>query len=250
MLTNVFVPDIIGTTNQRSVRVEKEIAIESRLGVEKGSELIIGSCFFNMGKSKVIAYVSAPRPITGKNISFEKGCLECEVSFSAHLKFDESRVYDARNFVDGSEVIGNRLASAVVDAINPAIRFESYPKCVITVSILVLESSYQDLAAVINATSLALCDAAVEMKDLVTAYPVYIQTPVSTTNTDTTEEDVDVLFTVACMSNTKEITYLDSVGERNPLFLLQLIESGKEQCGKVRDILRQELIQASATSMG
>jgi len=250
MLSACFTPKI---KNYPSYAVdadeEKEFSIETNLGFSRGDESIIGSSYFDMGRSKIACYVFAPKPTTGKNISFERGCLECSVSFAAHLKRDESCVFDAENFVDGIDVLSNRLSSAVVDALKPAVRLESYPKCTINVSIVVIESSYQDLAACINATSLAICDAAVEMKDLVTAYPIYMKSSSGNKNNamevenSPTTTHTDLLLTLACMSNLQQITYLDSVGQQNPLYMMQLVESGQSQCEKLRTLLRNELIQ-------
>lgn len=67
-------------------------------------------------------------------------------------------------------------ASTVQQALDSAVQLEAYPKSVVDIFCVVLESGGSDLAAIITTASMALADAGIPMFDLVTS--CYVVSPV------------------------------------------------------------------------
>ena len=199
---------------------------------------MIGSAYLEYGSSKVCVYAFAPRP-QSRNIDFDKGSLECEVHPAAHLVGLD--IYGAKFHPEGSNGVLLRLARSTLDALTPAVRLSSYPKNVLMLTVLLLDSSSDDLVAIINASSLALCHAAIEMRDLVTAHSLRLklnQLPGAETGANTTE----VCCSVACLSNLGEISYVDFVGKSDPRSTLTLLDFLRGRCSQIRTQLAQVLV--------
>lgn len=65
-----------------------------------------------------------------------------------------------------------QLAILVRQAVTPSIRLDLYPKSVIDINVMVLESGGGALGAAITSASLALADAGIELFDLMSACSV------------------------------------------------------------------------------
>lgn len=209
------------------------------------SATIIGSAYLELGQSKVAAYVFAPRAATGRNVDFEKGSLECELSFASHLA-EEVDIYDDLHAEDGVDSIISRYSTAIIDALSASIRLSAYPKTVITISAVVFQSSVQDLSALINAVSLALADATIEMKDLVTSYTLVQEEPTSSSGDNNKPNDSKQLTcTIACLANFGEISFLNYTGQRNALDTMQILTIGKSQCEVIRERMSTVLKESS-----
>jgi ribonuclease PH len=212
---------------------------------------IIGSSYLEYGHSKVCVYVFTPRPMT-KSIDFDKGILDCEVHLAAHLVNSEEDVFGAKFHAEGIQGVLLRLARANIDALTPAVRLSCYPKTVIMLIVLILDSSSDDQVAVINASSLALCHAAVEMRDLVTANSLKVSFPVnsSSSGSSSIEEDEngrrrksDVCCNLACLSNLGEITFIEFQGKCDPRNSMALIETMRKNCSSIREQLKEIIVQ-------
>jgi ribonuclease PH len=215
---------------------------------------IAGSAFVELGGSKVVCYAYAPRPSTGKNVQFEEGVLECRVFFGTHLVPAVDLFDDVLNADRQVSVLERLLALAVVDAVSPAVRRPSYPKMVLGLAVVVLQSSVQDLACAITAASLALCDAAVEMRDLVAAFTVEQQQQQQPPGGGDRGETAEQSFrcTVAAMCAADDLTFVQSSGSRSPDMLLATVELAKQQCqlvrAKVSEYLKVSFNQAQSSS--
>ena len=60
-------------------------------------------------------------------------------------------------------------AAALQSALEAAVQLDAFPKCLVSVHCVVMESGGSDLAVLITAASLALADAGIPMFDLVSA---------------------------------------------------------------------------------
>lgn len=196
------------------------------MGVDT-SDRFIGCAYVEQGSSKVTAYLLPPRPAgQGKgtpSASFEQGIFDTCVSFASHLS--DKDIFEPLQGRESDEDLHNiaatRLSRAIASAITPALLLKSYPKTVLSVHILVMESSPFDMAAAINAASLALCDGAVEARDLVTAASMYCSSPTLTT-------------TIACLSSLDEITHLDILGQSSSTDILNITSAGSKKCAQIR----------------
>lgn len=122
-----------------------------------------GSAFFSFGDTKVYCAVYGPRANQRGSTSgkfSDTGLLECDVRFAAANSHILSLSSEPR------------MTQQLRDAIAPSLRLSRYPKAVISVYAVVVQSAGGELAALISCASLALADASIELNDLVSATTV------------------------------------------------------------------------------
>ena len=104
-------------------------------------------------------------------------------------------------------------AAALEATLGAVVLLEKYPKSVIDVFVLIVERDGSVLAASINAGSLALANAGIEMRDLVTA--VSVGSGVDGLVVDCSEADEKQLsggLTIASLASTNAIVQIHSQG--------------------------------------
>lgn len=138
---------------------------------------VSGSAWVKFGYSTVIATVLAPKSLSkGSSIaaggisrsSYMDGSLQCEVHFASHITYGTSE--QQQNLQE------QRLSRDLSIALNSSILLSSYPKSSIIIHVTILKASVFDFSCVVNATTLALVDAKVELKGLVSAFPLLLST--------------------------------------------------------------------------
>ena len=207
-----------------------------KCGICSASQGVIGSSYLEYGASKVCVYVFAPRPMTRK-VDFDEGNLECEISVASHLLNRVEEVHGAKSHPDGMPGVLSRLSKCTIDALTPAVRLSQYPKCTIMITGVILDSSSDDQAAIINASSAALCDAAVEMRDIVSSFSllVNIAEGMSISKSVSSSPGSQLYIEMAYLAAIDEITSIETRGKCQPVFLLQLIDRMKKECVQIRD---------------
>ncbi len=169
MLSDCFFPVVASkvVVNEASSS-SKSNQFKSMLGLVKGNG-ISGSAYVEMDNSKIICSIVGPRlgsSSSGQACNLETGILECEVHFASFLA-DNGMNGLLR---DNQASVEKRLGEAMKDALESSILLHLYPKSIITIRAMVLQSSPQDTVSLINCGSLALADAAIELKDIVSAF--------------------------------------------------------------------------------
>jgi ribonuclease PH len=122
-----------------------------------------GSAYATDGISKVICSVHGP--ITNAKLGDDlitTGLIECECKFTAFAEVETSIRSNLES--EYATIIKSSLESSVV--------LSHYPKCVISVNIMILECGSNCLALALSCASLAVCEAAIEQYDLLSAYSV------------------------------------------------------------------------------
>nr|CCA20090.1 exosome complex exonuclease MTR3like protein putativ [Albugo laibachii Nc14] len=122
-----------------------------------------GSAYVELQGTKVICAVYGPRNNPrGRRKFHEGGQLICDVKFAPFA--ERNRTRNAGQDPDEID-----LSQIVTKALLPAIFLDKLPKCVVSCFVVILQSDGSELATAIMCASLALADAAIEMRDLVTA---------------------------------------------------------------------------------
>ncbi|RYH05746.1 hypothetical protein EON65_43875 [archaeon] len=229
MKTECFVP----ATVPKRQGEQQSNEVDQRLIMTRGwskTEGIIGSAFAEIAGSKVACYVFAPRAAAKVNSGFETGLVECDVSFASHLNMggmDEDEIDKMKKL----------LGSKVVDAFTPVIMLENYPKSVIYITAVVLQSSGYDLCCMLNCTSLALCDALVDLRDILSAYTIQTSIASQSASQSVFQSYQNQALLIASMSSIQEVTVLEVQGRFSGGDLVQAIDQAKVQCSKVREII-------------
>ncbi|MCD6202864.1 MAG: exosome complex exonuclease Rrp41 [Methanophagales archaeon] len=136
--------------------------IKIEVGVLKRAD---GSCYFELGDNKVIAAVYGPREMHPRHAQDAKmAVLKYRYNMAPFSVDERKRPGPDRRSVEISKVSR--------EALEPVIIKEFYPKTEIDVYVEILQSDAGTRTAGINAASVALADAGIPMKDLVSSVAV------------------------------------------------------------------------------
>jgi len=120
-----------------------------------------GSCLIQWGRNKILAAVYGPRELHPKHMQMPgQAYIRCEYRMATFSVPDRKRPAPNRREKEISKLLG--------EALNPALFTYLYPRSVIDVFIEVLQADGGTRCAAITAASLALADAGIPMRDLVT----------------------------------------------------------------------------------
>ena len=124
-----------------------------------------GSCYIEMGKTKVIAGVFGPRTFHPRHKQDPlTAVINCRYRMAPFSVEDRIRPGPNRRSTEISMVTAN--------ALTPALFLKDYPKTAIDVMVEVLQADASTRVAGINAVAVALADAGIPMIDLVTSVAV------------------------------------------------------------------------------
>ncbi len=124
-----------------------------------------GSAYVEMGNTKAIAGVFGPRPLHPRHLQkTERGVLRCKYTMAPFSVDDRKRPGPDRRSTEISMVTAN--------AIYPVLDLSEFPKTGIDVIIEILQADASTRIAGLNAAVVALADAGIEMKDLVSSVSV------------------------------------------------------------------------------
>ena len=169
-----------------------------------------GSAYGEFGGTKVIAAVYGPKQ--GPRGFSEEGVLECEVTRARFRGRGPAAETGAAK--DAAREAREADSDLVCRALAPALQLDQFPKAVVQVFVVVLDSGGADLAPAVVCAAMALADAGLPMYDLVAACTLSRRAGVL--RLDPVEEEIeeeDGSLLVACMPNANKITQLLSSGD-------------------------------------
>lgn len=165
-----------------------------------------GSAYVECGNNKVLVGVYGPRELYSKKHSKPDGAvLRCKYNMAPFSVKERKR--------PGPDRRSTEISKLISEAITPGIFLEKYPRSSIDISIEVLEAEGGTRCLGIVGASLALADAEIPMKDLISACAVgkvdnHIVVDLSEEEDQTGEADMPV----AIMPRTGDITFLQMDG--------------------------------------
>ncbi len=200
-----------------------------------------GSATFTMGKTIAYAAVYGPRELYPKFLQDpKKGLLRCHYNMMPFSgQGDRVRPGPSRRSREISLVMTNALL--------PVLDMSQFPNAVVDVFVEFTQTDAGSRCAGICAASLALADAGLAMKDLVTAVAVGRVDDKFVVDLDYQEESYEegdvVDIPVAMLPNSGRITLLQMDGKIKPEDLLKLLELAKESMGKIYELQKQALLK-------
>jgi hypothetical protein len=211
--------------------------------------------------SKVMCAVLGPKQAAKQSslssTAFDKAVIECEVVFAKHVNDDDvAQVYP--KFRRGP--VEKRLSHVLREAVESVVSAEHYPKQVIQIRVVVLQSSVYDLAAVINCASAALADSSVRLLDILSSCSMFfsrrgsergsergagadlnsLTCRTSLSAADTSSPDF-IHINVSALSSLHSIAHLYMEGRLSGPLFSAAQEQLLEQCQKVRLLIAQAL---------
>jgi ribonuclease PH len=213
-------PLFVGSFREDGRRLKENRSIEIKMGVVKESS---GSCLFNLGETKVIAWIKGPCETKSKcpeNSGIIKSYFNM-APFSGILhKSNQKQDLKDREFGQTIKTIFNQV-----------IKLEYYTKSEININVLVLQNDGNYKSASINAITFALINAGIYIKDSVVGINV------GCTEDDRMIYDLQLqeekqyipILNVAFLPHTKKLVYTELVNAKTPYNKLSLLMKEAEE---------------------
>lgn len=204
-----------------------------------------GSAYIEMDKTKLICAVYGPRQVSRREDFSLKGMLTCEFKFSTF-----SCKYRRQHQQDNEE---RDYSSILLQALEPAVRLEKFPKAQIDIFVTVLQNDGSALAGAITAASVALADAGIEMYDVVTGcslrqhgHQVLIDpTALEESRPESIQNPINQgVVTMGLMPSLNQISALSQKGEIEHQKTVDAIKLCVETCQKIYPVLQHCLVKA------
>ena len=128
-------------------------------------------------------------------------------------------------------------------ALSPVLNLDQYPNAVIDVFIELLQTDSGTRCAGVCAAALALADAGIPMKDLVSSVSVGLVKGDVVADLTKEEEDVEgtVDIPVAILPRTGEFSLLQLDGEISQAQLKEALQMGKKVCLQIYDVQKKAI---------
>jgi len=202
-----------------------------------------GSCYLELGATKVTAAVYGPREVARRSEFSTTGQLSCE------LKFAPFSCRSRRGYIPDNQE--RELSQTLHTAVEPAVCLHEFPKSNVDVFVYVLEDNGGALAAAITAVSAALADASVPMYDLVAATALRHTGGSDMLDPDSsdlrrepaTPEDDHGDVTVGYMPQQQQVTCLYSEGVFSAAALDSAVRTLTTACQQVNGVVRERLVR-------
>ena len=210
--------------------------IEAKVGVIKRAD---GSAMFKIGNTWAYAAVYGPRNLHPKFLQDpQRGILRCSYNM---MPFSSS----GERVRPGGSRRSKEISLVSQKALLPVLNLEDYPNSVVDVFIELPQTEAGSRCAGICAASMALADAGLDMKDLVSAVSVGKVADKLLVDLDYSEEsyaDGHVAdIPIAIMPNSGKITLLQMDGEVKKEELMKLLEMGKKALMDIYEIQKKAL---------
>ena len=208
--------------------------IKAKTGVISRAD---GSAIFQIGKTIAYAAVYGPRELHPKFLQNpERGVLRCNYNM---MSFSGS----GERVRPGPSRRSREISMVIEKALTPVLNLEQYPNSVIDIFVELLQTDAGTRCAGISAAAMALADAGIPMKDLVSSVSVGFLNGNSVVDLTKEEEDVDgtVDIAFAIIPRKKEITLLQLDGIINKEQLKNSLILGIQACEKIYRIQQNAL---------
>ena len=197
-----------------------------------------GSAYAEFGGTKLMVGIYGPRQSDRKETFSDNGRINCE--------FELSKIPKTQQEIFAQKELQRELSAAVQTALEAVVKVETFPKLVLDVFCTVLEKGGAEVPIAITAAALAIADAGIEMKDLVSACSVskirgaLLLDP---TDQEIAREDGGVLL--AAMGVGGEIAQLVTRGRWTDTELKDALELCLGGCAQLDGAGRQALKEAA-----
>jgi len=202
-------------------------------GVIKNAD---GSCQLEFGKTKIVATVYGPREALPKHISRpDRAVITCDYTMASFSTPERGR--------PGPNRRSSEISNLIADSLAPAIMLQKYPRTMINVYITVTNANAGTRCAAITAAAVALADAGIEMRDLVTSLAAgKIENHLALDLFEVEDNFGDADVPIAVMPRTEEVTLLQMDGRLTPEEFKTILKMLRKQVHEIYKVQKQALI--------
>ena len=195
-----------------------------------------GSAYIEMGNNKIIVAAYGPREMHPKHLS-----LPDRLRVRAEYRLATFSVNERKSPAPKRREI--ELSKMIQEALEPSIFVEKFPRSSIDLFILVLDADGGTRAASITAASLALADAGIPLRGLVSAVAAgKVGGKIVLDLSDEEDKYGQGDLPVAIINQNKEITLLQADGQFTVDEVKQGIELAMKGCDQLYQMQRQVLL--------
>lgn len=209
--------------------------MEAKAGVIPNAD---GSAYFKIGNTVAYAAVYGPRELFPKFLQDPKtGLLRCHYSM---MPFSGS----GERIRPGQNRRAQEISMVIASALNPVIDLSAFPNAVVDIFVDLPQTDAGTRCAAISAAAIALADAGIPMKDIVSSVAVGQVDGTVVADLNYNEEAYPGIVSdipVAMTHNTKEVTLLQMDGEISKQNLMKALEIAKKATEKVYQLQRNAL---------
>lgn len=215
--------------------------IHMEAGVLKRAQ---GSCALTWGGNKIVAGVYGPREAhPRKEQDPRQAIIRCRYNMAAFSVSDRKRPGPDRRSQEITKVLSEALATVILR--------EPYPRSAVDIFIEVLEAEAGSRVAGLTAASVALADAGIPMKGLVSAVAAGLVDDTVVLDLSREEDNYGTTdMPVAIVPNTGEIVLMQMDGSFSDEQFDQALTYALDACHKVHDLQKRALLQRYATNGG
>lgn len=195
-----------------------------------------GSCYLEWGQNKVLVSVHGPRECLPKHAANPyKAVVRYNYRMATFSVTERKNPRPGRREVEISKVSG--------EALERAIFLEKFPNTAIDIFVEVLDANAGTRIACLTAAAVAVADAGIPMRDLVTGITVGRAEGHELIDLNKHEEDAPdaVDMAVAFLPNSKEVVLLQMDGEMSSKEFNGMMELAAENVSKVYELQKQAL---------
>jgi len=205
---------------------------ELQVGVLENAD---GSAYIEQGKNKIIVGVYGPREIHPKHMVIpDRAAIRCRYRMAPFSTEERKNPAPSRREIEISKVIRESL--------EPAVMSEYYPRTVIDIFIEALQCDGGTRCAGIVAASLALADAGISMRELVSACSAgKVAGQIVTDLFDLEDKYGEADMPVALMPNLNKVTLIQMDGKLSREEFEKAFEMALEGCRKLRGLQTEAL---------
>lgn len=207
--------------------------IKIEVGVLKRAD---GSCYIEFGGNKVIAAVYGPREVHPRHLQeVSKAIVRYRYNMAAFSVDERKRPGPDRRSVEISKVSR--------EALEPVILTDLFPRSVIDIFVEILQADAGTRAAGINAASVALADAGIPMKGLVSACAVGKVDDTIVLDLNKEEDNFGQADMPVAITQNGDIVLLQMDGHLTKEEFARALELAKKGCREIHKLQREALIK-------
>lgn len=213
-------------------RIDEPRRIMIKAGVLKNAN---GSAYIEFGENKILAGVFGPRDVHPKHLAnTDRGILRCRYHMQPFSVGERKNPAPSRREIEISKVIK--------EALEPAVMLENFPRTVVDVFIEILQADGGSRCAALDAAAVALADAGIPMRDMVSACAAgkVADTIVLDINNEEDQEG-QADMPVAMMPNLGKITLIQLDGVLTPQEYEKCVDTAIGGCKLVYEIQKKAL---------
>ncbi len=208
-------------------------SIKFKAGVLKRAD---GSCYLEFGGNKVMAAVYGPREVHPRHMQqASRAIVRYRYNMASFSVEERKRPGPDRRSIEISKVSREALEGVVMEAL--------YPRSAIDVFVEILQADAGSRVAGINAASVALADAGIPMKCLVSAVAAGKIDDVVVLDLNKDEDNYGSADLPIAMNQFGEITLCQMDGHLTEEEFARALEMAVDGCKKIHELQKQALIE-------